>query len=108
GLALDGQSPEPAQRPASRPKAAGRAGGFSTLLGWAFGPRNFMKNWPSADSEFGGADPLVRSRRPRRPAWALPDADLVLPAAGRGVPRGPGGPPHPSNEVVFRPCWDGP
>src|ERR1035441_5758011 len=42
--------------------------------------------------------PLVRSRRPRRPAGALHDADIVGPAAGRGVlaqraPR-PGGPPH--------------
>src|ERR1035441_1977438 len=36
----------------------------------------------------GGADPLVRSRRPRRPACALQDADTTVPAAG------PGGPPH--------------
>src|ERR1017187_1973856 len=28
----------------------------------------------------GGADPLVRGRRPRRPARALPDADVVGPA----------------------------
>ena len=46
---------------------------------------------PRAD---GGADPLVRGLRPRRPAGTLQYADPIVPAAGRGVPRGPGGPPH--------------
>src|ERR1035441_2844465 len=36
--------------------------------------------------------PLVRGRRPRRPAGALPGADVVVPAAGRGRP-GPEGTP---------------
>src|ERR1039457_544107 len=39
-----------------------------------------------------GADPLVRGRRPRRPARGLRQADLL--DRQRGVPRGPGGPPH--------------
>src|ERR1035441_3192188 len=34
----------------------------------------------------GGADPLVRGRRPRRPAGTLQGADIVGPAAGRGRP----------------------
>src|ERR1035438_7754100 len=32
----------------------------------------------------GGADPLVRGRRPRRPAHTWQGADIVAPAAGRG------------------------
>src|SRR5664279_5560208 len=34
----------------------------------------------------GGADPLVRGRRPRRPAGTLQDADVAVAAAGRGRP----------------------
>src|ERR1035441_8435524 len=64
-----------------------------------------MKDWPSTDYEFGGADPLVRGRRPRRPAGALQDADVV-PAAGRGRPARSRGSAPPSNGVVFRP-WRG-
>ena len=41
-----------------------------------------------------GRSPLVRGRRPRRPAGALHDADTVGPAAGRGRPARTRGPPH--------------
>src|ERR1017187_7193009 len=51
-----------------------------------------MKNW---SSRIGGADPLVRGRRPRRPAGAPQDADVVVSAAG------PGGPPHQAPRVWF-------
>src|ERR1035438_8311588 len=37
-------------------------------------------------ARIGGADPLVRGRRPRRPACTLQDADAVVPAAGQGCP----------------------
>ena len=40
----------------------------------------------------GGADPPVRGRRPRRPAGAPHDADVVVPPAGQGSP-GPEGTP---------------
>src|SRR5450759_4379991 len=39
----------------------------------------------------GGAVPLDRGRRPRRPACALQAADPVVPAAGRGRPARTGG-----------------
>src|ERR1035438_1968799 len=35
---------------------------------------------------FGGADPLVRGRRPRRPAHTWQGADIVVPPAGRARP----------------------
>src|ERR1035438_3631495 len=45
-----------------------------------------------------GADPPVLGSplgtTPRRPARPLHDADIVVPTAGPGDPRGPGGPPH--------------
>src|ERR1035441_9111785 len=43
---------------------------------------------------YGGADPPVRGRRPRRPARPRQDADAIRPDAGR-VPRvGPNTPAH--------------
>src|ERR1035441_8360160 len=62
------------------------------LFEWAFGPRHPMKNW---SSRIGGADPLVRAGRPRRPAGAPQDADVVVSAAR------PGGPPHQAPRVWF-------
>src|ERR1035438_900333 len=47
-------------------------------------PHTFLRNGQS--DLFGGADTLVRGRRPRRPAHALQGADIVVPAAGRGLP----------------------
>src|ERR1019366_4029139 len=46
----------------------------------------------------GGADPLVRGRRPRRPAGALHDASIVGPAAGRGRPARTRGSAPPTGE----------
>src|ERR1017187_1329593 len=45
-------------------------------------PHGFPCNGKSAF--VGGADPLVRGRRPRRPVRTLQDADALFPAAGRG------------------------
>src|ERR1035438_5198767 len=55
----------------------------------------------------GGADPLVRGRRLRRPAHVWQGADIVVPAAGRGRPSpegtpGPGGPPHHFRRIPNR------
>ena len=60
-----------------------------------------LKNWLAGESaqvpisllEPSGADPLVRSRRPRRLAGAG-WADCVSEERVQGDPRGPGGPPH--------------
>src|ERR1035437_332296 len=42
-----------------------------------------------------GIDPCgIRRHRPRRPARTLQDADIVVPAAGRGRPPRTRGPPH--------------
>src|SRR5450631_203466 len=41
----------------------------------------------------GGADPLVRGRRPRRPT-PVDEADFAGEERVQGDPRGPGGPPH--------------
>src|ERR1017187_3583080 len=72
----------------------GQAIGSCGLFEWAFGPRNPMKNW---SSRIGGADPLVRGRRPRRPAGAPQDADVVVSCGTRGSPADPGGrPPGPA------------
>src|ERR1039457_5701924 len=61
-----------------------------------------MKNW---SSRIGGADPLVRGRRPRWPDGAPPDADVVVAAAGqRGPPAARGAAPPGAAGVVFRPC----
>src|ERR1035441_10150370 len=56
-------------------------GQASGLFEWAFGPRNPMKNW---SSRIGGADPLVRAGRPRRPAGPPPAASVLAAAAGTG------------------------
>src|ERR1035441_8848813 len=42
----------------------------------------------------GGAAPLVRGRRPRRPAALTQVLDSSSERRDEGVPRGPGGPPH--------------
>src|ERR1035441_6904174 len=56
----------------------------------------------------GGADPLVRGRRPRRPAGALHGADIVGPAAGRGRPARTRGSAPPSGQSASPPSfsWD--
>src|ERR1035438_1044643 len=41
------------------------AGGFSTLLGWAFRPRNFMKNWHHCNGGSGKVVGTVEQSRPR-------------------------------------------
>ena len=46
-----------------------------------------------ADGKLGGADPLVRSRRPRRLARSH-QLTFVGEERVQGDPRGPGGPPH--------------
>src|ERR1035438_5148546 len=58
----------------------------------------------------GGADPLVRGRRPRRPARALQDADVVVLAAGRGRPARTGGSALPGNRIRInsKSCYGGP
>ncbi len=43
-----------------------------------------------------GADPLVRGRRPRRPAAMIEGPDSSSDERVQGDPRGPGGPPHPT------------
>src|ERR1035438_1854866 len=58
----DRQGRFPGERIFSR--KVGQAIALCGLFEWAFGPRNPMKNW---SSRIGGADPLVRGRRPR---WA--------------------------------------
>src|ERR1022692_3897906 len=40
-------------------------GGFSTLLGWAFRPRNFMKNWHHCNGGSGKVVGTVEQSRPR-------------------------------------------
>ena len=47
----------------------------------------------ATEDENGGADPLVRGRRPRRPL--SPEQE-----AGQGAGCGPGGPPHKDFEGV--------
>src|ERR1017187_8126393 len=55
-------------------------------------------------ARIGGADPLVRGRRPRRPACTLHVADHVVQAAGRGrpgpegTPTGGSAPPMPASQ----------
>src|SRR5450756_1857762 len=39
-------------------------GGFSPLLGWAFGPRKFMKNWHHGKGESGKVGGTVEKSRP--------------------------------------------
>src|ERR1022692_706097 len=96
----DRQGRLPGERIFSR--KVGQAIALCGLFEWAFGPRNPMKNW---SSRIGGADPLVRGRRPRWPAGAPQDADVVVSAAGQGRPARTRGsaPPGPEG-VVFRPC----
>src|ERR1035438_5937947 len=57
---------------ASRPMRASHAdqgvpyqAGFSTLLGWAFRPRNFMKNWHDGSGGSGKVGGTVAKLRPR-------------------------------------------
>ena len=78
------------------------------LLQWAFRPRNFMKNRAAA----------LTVHMVGRPPWSgCPlGQDALVPLPGQryqhhaerqqadgGVGRGPGGPPHHSPRVVFRP-----
>src|SRR5450631_3993707 len=49
----------------------------------------------------GGADPLVRGRRPRRPTGTVQDVGIVEPAAGRGRP-GPEGTPTSGSAPPLR------
>jgi len=57
-------------------------------------PERFRKWRQDASLEIYRVPPWTAAGRPRRPARALHDADPVVPAAGRGVPRRPGGRPH--------------
>src|ERR1035438_10693148 len=47
------------------PPTTHHAGGFSTLLGWAFRPRNFMKNWHHCNGGSGKVVGTVEQSRPR-------------------------------------------
>src|ERR1035438_1829272 len=68
-------------------------------------PHTFLRNGQS--DLFGGADPLVRGRRPRRPAHALQGADIVVPAPGRGRPARTRGsaPPLPPDLQLWQKGW---
>jgi heme A synthase len=50
--------------------------------------------WMGQASADGGADPLVRGRRPRRSAAVMQEHGSSSEARVQGDPRGPGGPPH--------------
>src|ERR1035441_10290936 len=50
--------------------------------------------WMGQASADGGADPLVRGRRPRRPAAVMQEPGSSSEVRVQGDPRGPGGPPH--------------
>src|SRR5271165_2045031 len=52
-----------------------------------------------AASTPGGADPLVRGRRPRRPVESRKGPQPLQQERDGGVPRRPGGPPHRSGRI---------
>src|ERR1035438_5654239 len=61
-------------------------------------------NWTGFDA-FCGADPLVRGRRPRRPAVSCRRLTPRLQQRDEGVPRGPGGPPHQATRYCPVNSW---
>jgi hypothetical protein len=69
-------------------RPSGEVGQFSYRSMPARLARNTLENTS------GGADPLVRGRRPRRPASIVSNFESTGQRRVQGDPRGPGGPPH--------------
>src|ERR1035438_936553 len=77
---------------------------FLSSVGMGLQPAKFHEKMGTVASTWpGGADPLVRGRRPRRPAHVRQDADVVGPAAGRGRPARTRGSASPFPEGGFSP-----